>query len=192
MLETQHHLLDIGMTKVGRQRRDFDKPRLLAEDSSPDRQARYTVPEDGQGFSVPPAFFTNLWLFALTDTELACFLALRWRQAKVPPADRDDFFIVSRAREANLRLTRTTWNSVERLQAFGLIRRTDYSGRDPASGRIESFRDKWQAGEVTPARYAFVPGAVHRPALPTVRNALVGPVASVRPDLAAALLKTTA
>ncbi|MEU5961969.1 hypothetical protein ABZ777_12270 [Micromonospora parva] len=82
---------------------------------------------------------------------MACYLALRWGQAHVPPADRNSFFIVSREREANLRLTRTAWNSIGRLQAFGLIQRTDYTGRDPYSGTIESFRDKWQAGEVTPA-----------------------------------------
>ncbi|MFK3982394.1 hypothetical protein ACI2K4_18690 [Micromonospora sp. NPDC050397] len=189
-LETQHRLLDVAMAKVGRRRRDFDKLTLLAEDSNPDRQARYTVAEE-QHFSVPREFFTNLWIFALTDTELACYLALRWAQAQVQPSDHNSFFIVSRERETNLRLTRTTWNSIERLQAFGLIQRTDHPGRDPYSGTIESFRDKWQAGEVIPARYAFVNDGVQQRALPTVRDALTNPVAPVRPDPLNALLGTT-
>jgi hypothetical protein len=189
-LETERRLLDIGTTTTGRRRRDFDKPTLLAEDSNPDAQARYTVAEE-QRFFVPREFFTNLWIFALTDTELACYLALRWGRAQAPPADRDSFSIVSSERETHLRLTRTTWDSIERLQAFGLIQRTDYGGRDPYTGTIESYRDKWQAGEVTSARYAFTDDGVQRRALPAVRDALLNPVAPVRPDPLSMLFETT-
>ncbi|GAA1566096.1 hypothetical protein GCM10009827_104720 [Dactylosporangium maewongense] len=105
-LETKHRLLDIGMTTTGRQRRDFDKPTLLAEDSSPDAQARYTVAEE-QRFSVPSEFFTNLWIFALTDTELSCYLALQWARSAVPTAHSGSFYVVSRQREAHLRLRAT-------------------------------------------------------------------------------------
>jgi hypothetical protein len=180
-LETTPRLLDIAMTTTGRSRRNFDKPTLLAEDSNPDAQARYTLAEE-HCFSVPREFVTNLWIFTLSDTEIACYLALRWAQQQAPPADRADFWVVSAERETKLRLTRTTWDSIEHLQAYGLIRRTDSPSRDPITGTIESFRDRWQAGEVAPARYAFTLDGVQRPALDVVRQALLNPVSPVRPD----------
>lgn len=180
-LETTPRLLDIAMTTTGRARRNFDKPTLLAEDSNADTQVPYTVAEE-HCFSVPREFVTNLWIFALTDTEIACYLALRWAQQQAPPADRAGFWVVSAERETKLRLTRTTWDSIEHLQAYGLIRRTDSPSRDPITGTIESFRDKWQAGEVAPARYAFTLDGVQRPALDVVRQALLNPVTPVRPD----------
>ena len=180
-LETTPRLLDITMTTSGRQRRNFDKPTLLAEDSNPDAQTRYSVTGD-QCFAVPREFITNLWVFALTDTEIACYLALLWAQHQAPEVDQANFFILSQERESNLRLTRTTWNSIERLQAYGLIRRNDFSGRDPFTGTIESFRDKWQAGEVTTPKYAFTLDGVQRPALPVMRDTLLNPVAPIRPD----------
>jgi hypothetical protein len=180
-LETTPRLLDIALTGEGHKRRDYDKPTLLAEDSTPDTQTRYGIPT-GQRFGVPREFFTNLWVFALTDTEIASYLALRWAHQQAPKADRANFFIVGQERETKLRLTRTTWDSVERLQAYGLIRRTDVSGRDPATGQIESFRDKWQAGEVTTPRYAFYRDGVKRPALQAMRHALLNPVVPPSPD----------
>lgn len=180
-LETAPRLLDIALTSTGRKRRDYDKPTLLAEDSTPDAQARYAIPTD-QMFGVPREFFTNLWVFALTDTEIACYLALRWAHQQAPKVDRANFFIVSQERETILRLTRTTWDSIERLQAYGLIERTDFSGRDPVTGQIESFRDKWQAGEVTSPKYAFLRDGVKRPAIEAMRQALLNPVSPVRPD----------
>lgn len=180
-LETTPRLLNIDPTNNGRKRRNYDKPTLLAEDSTPDAQAGYGIPSE-QRFGVPREFFTNLWVFALTDTEIACYLALRWAFQQAPVADRKSFFIVSQERETRLRLTRTTWDSVERLQAYGLIQRNDSSGRDPVTGRIESFRDKWQAGEVASPRYAFYRNGVRRPALQTMRRALLNPVVRVPPD----------
>lgn len=180
-LETAPRLLDIAMTTTGRSRRNFDKPTLLVEDINPDAQARYTVAEE-HCFSVPREFVTNLWIFTLSDTEIASYLALRWAQQQVPPADRASFWVVSAERETRLRLTRTTSDSIEHLQAYGLIERTDFPGRDPVTGTIESFRDRWQAGEVVPARYAFTPDGVQRPALDVVRRCLLNPVAPVRHD----------
>ncbi|MEU0081982.1 hypothetical protein ABZY58_29120 [Micromonospora tulbaghiae] len=180
-LETTPRLLNIDLTNNGRKRRNYDKPTLLAEDSTPDAQAHYGIPTV-QCFRVPREFFTNLWVFALTDTEIACYLALRWAFEQAPMADRTNFFIVSQERETRLRLTRTTWDSIERLQAYGLIRRNDFSGRDPVTGHIESFRDKWQAGEVASPRYAFYRDGVKRPALRAMRNALLNPVVPVPPD----------
>lgn len=88
----------------------------------------------------------------------------------------------ARLGESNLQLTCSTWDSVERLQAYGLIRRTDFPGRDPFTGTIESFRDKWLAGEVATPTYAFTLDGVQPPALPVMRHALLNPVAPVRPD----------
>ncbi|MFF5293059.1 hypothetical protein [Paractinoplanes globisporus] len=175
-LETKHRLLNFGLTTTGRQRRDYDKLTLLAEDSNPDAQARYAI-ADEQCFALPREFFTNLWIFTLTDTELACYLALRWAQQQAPMADRASFVIVSQERETRLRLKRPTWDSVERLQAYGLIRRTDDTHRNPVTGTIESFRDRWQAGEVATPHYAFTLDGVQRPALAVVRLALENPVA---------------
>ena len=186
-LETTHRLLDIGMTTTGRKRRDFDKPTLLTEDSNPDTQTRYTVAEEHR-FSVPREFFTNLWIFALTDTELACYLALRWA---APTTHSDSFAVVSRTRKAHLQLTRTTWDSVERLQAFGLIQRTDSAGRNPVTGTVENFSTKWQAGKVEPTLYDLIDEGVQFPALPTMRNALLNPVAPVRPNPLAMVLGGT-
>lgn len=95
---------------------------------------------------------------------------------------RTNFFIVSQERETKLRLTRTTWESVERLQAYGLIRRTDFSGRDSFTGRIASFRDKWHAGEVTTPRYALYRNGAGRPALRAMRHALLNPIVPAQPD----------
>ncbi|MEU7906345.1 hypothetical protein [Actinoplanes sp. NPDC049118] len=180
-LETTPRLLDIAMTTRGRQRRDYDKPTLLAEDSNPDAQSRYRITTD-HCFAVPREFVTNLWIFALTDTEIACYLALRWAHQQTPEAARDSFVLLGQHREAKLRLTRTTWDSVERLQAYGLIQRTDDPARDPVTGTVQSYRDKWQAGEVASPTYAFAPEGIRRPALAAMRHALLNPVAPVRPN----------
>lgn len=171
-LEERHRLLQIGVTAAGRQRRDFDHITVLSEISTRDEQARYSITEE-DCFSVPTEFFTGLWIFALTDAELACYLALRWAAAQARPRSNRDFFITSRRRVAELRLTRSTWNCIEPLRAYGLITRTDDEGRDPRNGRIASFRDRWQAGEVSSPRYTFTREGVHRPALPTMRAALL-------------------
>jgi hypothetical protein len=56
---------------------------LQTEESNPDEHPDYLVPNPTPGtFRIPQQFFTNLWIFALTDTEIAAYLTLtflRWR-----------------------------------------------------------------------------------------------------------------
>ena len=56
---------------------------LQTEESNPDEHPDYLVPNPTPGtFRIPREFFTNLWIFALTDTEIAAYLTLtflRWR-----------------------------------------------------------------------------------------------------------------
>jgi hypothetical protein len=76
-----HHLVEIPMMKGGTRRR-YDDLRLLAESSTAEASPRYIVPE--MGVAIPRQFFTNLWVFALTDTELATYLTLAFLRQRFP------------------------------------------------------------------------------------------------------------
>ena len=58
---------------------------LQTEESNPDEHPDYLVPNPTPGtFRIPREFFTNLWIFALTDTEIAAYLTLTFLRRHFP------------------------------------------------------------------------------------------------------------
>jgi hypothetical protein len=58
---------------------------LQTEESNPDEHSDYLVPNPTPGtFRIPREFFTNLWIFALTDTEIAAYLTLTFLRRRFP------------------------------------------------------------------------------------------------------------
>jgi hypothetical protein len=70
----REHLVRLGQQSNGR--RDFTQVQLLSEASTADNQLPYTVPPHERGLFLSRHFFTNMWIFALSNTEIATYLLL--------------------------------------------------------------------------------------------------------------------
>jgi hypothetical protein len=75
------HLVEIPRHEASDNRRynDFRLPSEVGSSEHPD----YTVPVRG-GLALPREFFTNLWVWVLSDTEIATYLMLRTMRTKRP------------------------------------------------------------------------------------------------------------
>jgi hypothetical protein len=168
----KHHLVSIPKKQKRRQFNDFQ---LLSEVGSPEEHPRYTVPENG--VSVSRHFFTSLWIFALTDTELATFLALSFLRHMFPSKhDTEGVHLVSADRESFFRLTRTAWRSTNLLHQFQLIDRLPDPRRNFRTGNvIGNFKKMWENSDVMPLHFKINDQALERPALQTIHQILGAP-----------------
>jgi hypothetical protein len=180
-LADQHHLVAIPQNVAGR--REYDRARLLSEANTADKQTRYSVPT--AGVDIPHTFFTNMWLFALTDTELAAYLALAFLRARFPSKHYSQGVYLTWAdRAAAFRLTIATWRATELLHRYGLIDRQHDGRRSYQSGKVGDFKKRWTRGEVMPVRYRLNDDAPNQPALETIHRVLVTPTEDDRRRLA--------
>lgn len=173
----QQHLVQIPRDRGGN-RRQYSKFRLLSEVGRPERH-RYTVPEDVPVFALSRHFFTNLWVFALTDTELATFLALSWLRFTAPNRhNTEGVFLTAAAREKFFLLTRTTWRTTNLLHRLGLIDRMPDENRDFETGNIiGDFNEKWKRRQVPPVRFKVNQEVLEQPALEVIHRVLLYPTA---------------
>jgi hypothetical protein len=173
-LEAQH-LLEIPTMKGG-VRRQYDQMRLWAESSTAEASARYTVPE--AGVFLPRQFFTNLWLFALTDTELATYLTLAFLRHRFPTRHATEgVHLTDAARRASFKLTRTAWRSTDLLHRFRLIDRQHDGVRSFRTGKIGNIAERWRNNEVTPVKFKLDDAVLDRPALDVIHQVLTAPTA---------------
>lgn len=169
------HLVTIGRDKTRPARRDLDRITLVSEARTPVSRPRYTVPTGG--VYVSRHFFTNLWLFALTNTEIATFLALS--------AKRTDFAFVHNTgtgiyapqstRQQQFGFKENTWRSARELHTFGLVDRQLDPQRDKHNGKITDFASRWKAHEVMPTYFTIIDSALEQPAVPTIDRVLNNP-----------------
>lgn len=158
----------------GGSRRRYSDVRLLSEESTPEEHMSYVVPQGG--VHIPRQFFTNLWVFALTDTELATYLALSYLRSRFPSRHfTDGVFLRAADRNDIFRLTRTTWRSTNLLHRFRLIDRVPDPHRNFQTGNVGNIGKRWANREVAPVRFMLSDEALHRPALTTIRQVLTAP-----------------
>ncbi|MDG9674853.1 hypothetical protein [Micromonospora sp. DH14] len=169
----KQHLVDIGPDKSRPGRRDLNRITLLSEASSPVNRPKYTVPE--RGVRVSRHFFTSLWVFALTNTEIAIFLALSARRASFPLAHTGDGVYVVKEHRRQFGLKDNTWRSARELHTYGLVNRVHDNERDTQTGTISDFGARWRRGEVMPTRFTIVDAALEQPAVPTIDRVLNNP-----------------
>ena len=125
---------------------------LQTEASNPDVHPDYLVPNPTRAtFRIPREFFTNLWIFALTDTEIAAYLTLTFLRWRFPARHAEQgVYLLDRHRHDNFRLTRATWRATDFLHRFRLIDRAPSPGRDFRTGNIGDFNRRWANREVMP------------------------------------------
>ncbi len=170
-----HHLVQIPREKGGR-RRQYNRFRLLAETGWPEEH-RYTVPDHDRVFAISRYFFTNLWVFALTDTELATYLVLSWLRWRLSISHAGEgVYLTADYRERLFGLTRATWRTTSLLHQFRLIDKMPDDGRDFRTGNIiGDFKKKWANREVTPVRFKINDEVLKKLALPMIYQVLAEP-----------------
>ncbi|WP_328384371.1 hypothetical protein OHQ88_33435 (plasmid) [Micromonospora zamorensis] len=169
----QQNLLAIKHAASGR-RRTYDDLELLSDASTPEESPSYTVP--ATGVPISPYLFTNLWLFALTDTELATFLVLSRLRGHYPYRHATEgIYLPDKDRETVYRLTRATWRSTDTLHRYGLIDRVKDPRRSFTTGKVGNFGTRWAKGEVMPVHYKINDDGLRQPALATIRRVLTAP-----------------
>ena len=155
-------------------KRHYDRFQMLEETGSSGDAPAYTGPDSG--VAIPRNFFTNLWVFALTDTEIAAYLALLYmRKAHLGYHEQVGVFLTAEHREKYFGLTRTTWRSVDLLHRYRLIDRMPSTGRSFRSGKVGQFPERWANREVLPVRHKIVDKALDRLAIPAIRQVLTAP-----------------
>jgi hypothetical protein len=171
----KQHLVDIGRDKNRPSRRDLDRITLLSETSTPANRPKYTVPT--AGVYVSRHFFTSLWVFALTNTEIATFLALSARRAEFPNAHNASGIFVLQRHRRQFGLKDNTWRSARDLHTCGLVDRVTDPHRDIENGKIGDFGARWKKHEVMPTHFTIVDSALEQPAVPTIDRVLNHPTA---------------
>lgn len=155
-------------------RRDYNTFRLLSEASTAEEHPRYLVPENG--IRIPRHFFINLWVFALTDTQLATYLLLAFLRHQFPSRHTEQgVFLTAEDREKIFRITRAAWRSTDLLHRYRLIDRMPTTQRNFRTGKVGDAKRKWANREIAPARFKINDGALEHPALDVIRQVLAEP-----------------
>jgi hypothetical protein len=150
---------------------------LQTEASSPDVHPDYVVPRTTRAtFRIPREFFTNLWVFALTDTEIAAYLTLTFLRWRFPERHAEQgVYLLERHRRDNFRLTRATWRATAFLHRFRLIDRGPSPGRNFRTGNIGDFKRRWANRQVMPSLFSVNTQTLGEPALETMHQILTIP-----------------
>jgi hypothetical protein len=162
----------VAITKSGRSSRGkYDSWRPLSEASTPDDHIEYEVPT--KGIRVDRRFFTNLWIFTLTDAEIAVYLTLcALRRAYPARHETDGVFLTSGERTVAASLTRKTWRSTDALRKLRLIQQQPIPGRDYATGKVDPGAAE---GRLLPVRFKIVDETLASPAPELVLQRLSRP-----------------
>jgi hypothetical protein len=170
------HLVAIPTDPAGR--RKYDKWQLLSEAGGPD-EPPYVAARLGKGaFYISRHFFTSLWIFALTDAEIAAFLMLSFLRARFPAKhDEKGVYVVDELRQAAFGLTRYAYRGHSALHRFRLIDRMPDPERDYETGRILDFRTKYAKGKgsIQPHTFKINDAALEAPALKKIHQVLAAP-----------------
>jgi hypothetical protein len=169
----KQHLVDIGPDKRRPTRRNLDRITLFSEVGNPANRLRYTVPT--AGVYIPRQFFTSLWVFALTNTEIATFLALSARRAYFPHAHNDSGIFVVQKHRRQFGLKDNTWRSARDLHHYGLVDRSNDPHRDTLNGKITNYGEHWKKREVMPTHFTMIDDALAHPAVLTIDRVLNHP-----------------
>ena len=146
---------------------------LLCEDREPHP---YIVPPERVSLQIPRHFFTNLWVFALTDAELAAYLAIACQRARFPSAhEAKGVYLLATEREERFGLTRTTWRATERLHRFRLIDRARDPRRNFRTGKVGDRDARWRRRQIMPARFTINDAALLSPAIDTIYRIMTNP-----------------
>ncbi|GAA0919752.1 hypothetical protein [Virgisporangium aurantiacum] len=95
-------------------------------------RVRYAEPTEGEMvLRLPSGFFRNLWVFALTDAEIATYLMLLSQHQRFTNERRHTFFVMAEDRESRFHLRRSTWRSIGTLTRFGLISQPGWTANRP-------------------------------------------------------------
>jgi hypothetical protein len=147
----REHLVKIPSDSAGRRR--YEDAVMLAETGRPDEPS-FVVPGGG-AFAVSRHFFTNLWIFALTDSEIATFLMLSFLRSRfLGRHGSTGVFAVQHTRQDEFGITPATYRSHTMLHRFRLIDRMLDEDRDYTTGRVRNPEHQLsgQAGAAYPPR----------------------------------------
>ncbi|MGW4499137.1 hypothetical protein ACWENR_11045 [Micromonospora sp. NPDC004336] len=176
------HLLWLPRQQPGGKRRQYDPDKagvtwhLQSEASTAEEHPRYVVPTPGSSFRISSTFFTNLWVFALTDAELAAYLALAMLRSHFPSRHQQHgVFLRADHREERFRLTRAAWRTTELLHRFRLVDRARDPRRNFRTGKVGDRDNRWANRQVMPALFTINDAALDRPALEVIHQVLTAP-----------------
>ncbi|MET8907590.1 hypothetical protein [Micromonospora sp. NPDC004551] len=179
----EEHLLWLPRQPGGTRRRYDPKDgvswHLLSEASTAEEHPRYALPTPETSIRISPLFFTNLWVFALSDVELAAYLALAYLRTRFPGRHaHEGVFLLAEDRENQFRLTRTAWRATELLHRFRLVDRAPDPRRNFRTGNVGARDTRWANRQVMPALFTVNDAALQRPALDAIHQVLTAPTAA--------------
>ena len=167
------HLVEIPRHEASGNRR-FNDFRLLSEVGSSEHPD-YTVPVKG-GLALPREFFTNLWVWVLSDTEIATYLMLRTMRTKRPGKHaKSGVFVTTGYRESVFRLERATWRSANMLYRLRLIDKMPSAGRNFRTGKVGDPTKLAPGARKPVVRYKLNDEALQSNALTTAWQVLTAP-----------------
>ncbi|KXK62661.1 hypothetical protein AWW66_06970 [Micromonospora rosaria] len=168
----QRHLVKIPRQAKGNRR--YDEFQLLSEVASSEHPD-YTVPSRA-AVTLPREFFTNLWVWVLSDAEIATYLMLRFVRARRPRRhDESGVFVTSGWRETLFRLHRSTWRSADMLYRLRLIDKMPSAGRTFRTGKVGDPKMLAENARKPVVRYKINDEALQAHALTTAWQVLTGP-----------------
>jgi hypothetical protein len=172
------HVVDLPPPTRQRGRSRYDAFTLLDETGR--TGARYVAPTrswDAHPY-LDSRFFTNGWIWALTDAEIAVYLMLadlRWRfpgkyangGVFLTTGDRTDPFQYG--------ITKTAYGSHDPLTRFYLIDRLSSSNRDYSTGRVRNYDKQWKGQHVDSHHFRINDDALDAQAFDSIEQVLVNP-----------------
>ncbi|MEV4708673.1 hypothetical protein [Actinoplanes sp. NPDC049316] len=168
----QQHLVEIPRQPKGGRR--YDEFQLLSEVGSSEHPD-YTVPARG-AVSLPREFFTNLWVWVLSDAEIATYLMLRYMRARRPRTHEESgVFVTSGYRETLFRLHRSTWRSADMLYRLRLVDKIPAAGRTFRTGKVGDPKKLAENARKPVVRYKINDEALQANALSTAWQVLTEP-----------------
>jgi hypothetical protein len=163
----------VDIPRRGSGRRHYDRFRLLSEIGSAETPD-YTVPADG--LAIPRHFFTNLWVWVLSDAEIAVYLALlETRARRTTRHEQHGIFITSGHQDTHYAMQRATWRSTDMLFRLRLIDRLPASGRTFATGKIGNPVHTAKGAKKPVVRFRVNDKALQANALTTALQVLTAP-----------------
>lgn len=169
----QLHLVEIPRHGRSGNRR-YNDFRLLSEVGSSEHPV-YTVPGRA-GVALPRGFFTNLWVWVLSDAEIATYLMLRTMRAKRPGKHAHaGVFVTTGYRESMFHLQRATWRSTDMLYRLRLIDKMPSAGRSFRSGKVGDPKKLASGARKPVVRYKLNDETLQSNALTTAWQVLTAP-----------------
>lgn len=168
----QQHLVTIPRHDKGNRR--YDDFQLLSEVGNSEHPD-YTVPTRGS-VTLPREFFTNLWVWVLSDVEIATYLMLRFVRAhRSRKHEEAGVFVTSGWRETLFRLHRSTWRSADMLYRLRLVDKMPATGRTFRTGKVGDPKKLAKDAKKPVVRYKINDEALQADALTTAWQVLTEP-----------------